>query len=132
VWPSAGASIPKGDYIACVEASWIRWINAQATPSLRLVCKSKTRICEMVIHFLIHQRDQAAQWQERSRLRSMADAVGIGDDFDDSDQLHNLPLRMIVWRADPLRISFMPAPGGSAAQVVHGPGKGGGGGTKAA
>lgn len=103
--PSAGASIPKGDYVAYVEASWIRWVNAQATLSLRLVCKSKTRICQTVVHFLIHQRDQAAQWRERSRLRSIAVAIGL-EVFDDSDQLHGRPFRMIVWNANPLRISF--------------------------
>jgi hypothetical protein len=38
----------------------------------------------------------------------MADAMGIGDGFDDSDQLHGIPFRLTVWRDEPMRFSCRP------------------------
>jgi hypothetical protein len=119
--PSASAQLPRGDYVAVVQDSWIRWVNAQATVTLKLFCQSRTRAIETQLHFLIHQRDLKAQWLERCRLRRLADVMGIGDDFDDSDQLHGIPFRMTVWRDDPMRVSFRPVAGESGERVVRGP-----------
>ncbi len=123
--PAAGTPLPRGDYVAYVEASAIRWINAQATLSLRLVCKSKTRMRETVMDFMIHQRDQKEQWHERRRLMDVAAAMGVYQ-CDDSDQLHGLPFRMTIWRSDPMRVSFRPASGGGGAGVERGLVDGGG------
>jgi hypothetical protein len=95
------APLPRSDYVARVDASAINWVNAQATLSLRLVCKNKIRTCETIIEFVIHQPDPEFQRHERCRLRRMADAMGIGDDFDDSDQLHGIPFRLTVWGMSP-------------------------------
>jgi hypothetical protein len=122
-------SLPRGEYVAQVEASYLARVEDQAILSLWLVCKNRKRMCETIIDFLIHQPDQELQQRERDRLQSVAAAVGL-ELFEDSEQLHGIPFKLTVWRDNPMRFSCRPASDAEKEALprsLRGPSKDGGG-----
>jgi hypothetical protein len=65
-------------------------------------------MCKSALEFHIFDSDMEKEQRDRRRLMDIACAVGIGDNFDDSDQLHDKPFSLTVWRSQPMRFSCRP------------------------
>jgi hypothetical protein len=101
--------LPRGDYVVKVTRSdLVRYNDHTAVLTLFLSCRGQGRICETALQFHIFDPDPEKEQIERRRLLDIAEAVGVADDFDDSDQLHGIPFRLTVWRDAPVRFSCRP------------------------
>ena len=101
------APLPRGDYVAQVENSFLNQVENRVTLSLRLACKNKIRMCETIVDFLIYHPHQGLQQYGRDLLQGLASAVGV-EHLEDSDQLHGKPFALTVWRDGPMRFSCRP------------------------
>jgi hypothetical protein len=95
--------LPRGNYVAHVTDSDIQdgWVE------LRLTCAGYGRMWKTRALFRVVQPDLELQHRERYRLHRVASAVGLKE-FNDTDQLHGIPFRMIVWGDGKLEDTFRP------------------------